>query len=1223
MNKTAIKNFAIWARNKLTTDIESNAYLIGITKEGIQDPLPQSTRDVQYFDVGSGTPYALDKTGIGKRDKLVKSLSDEAKDVGYDIAYNNLIEHTASTWFNRLCAIRFMEVNDYFSDGLRVLSSVDEGRKDSDLMVSPFESNLEFSEQEQADIKSWKLENNNEKLFVFLLQKKCAALSEILPGLFVKEDEPISLLVHFSIADAEGIVHSLVNDIEEEDWKEQVQIIGWLYQFYNTEFKDETNALLKKKGEVLTKDRIPAVTQLFTPEWIVKYMVENSLGRIWIDGHPDSKGRFLSTEEEQTAYAAGERYGNDHKWHYYLEEAKQEAKVEAELQKIRAEYAQLRPEDLSFADVCMGSGHILCYAFDVLMQIYESLGYTARDAVRSIIENNLYGLDIDERAYQLAYFSVMMKARQYDRGAFRRGYAPKVYAFEESNGITERQLSIFGVDLNDMERNLATEQMKALVETFHDAKEYGSILKVEPMNWDLLRCYISSFDVYGKLDLMEMEVSALVKRLDSLINIGEILSKKYWVTCTNPPYMAPTIKQRVITDTEYEDSKYDLCTVFIERLKDLTAINGLQAMITMHSWMFIGSYEQFRNSFNKLSLINMAHMGTRSFDEIGGDVVQTTSFVVMNRYLSDRKSLFLRLVGGNSEEEKRQLFITHKNRFWTNQSYFSLIPGSPIAYWLSDKVFSCLKNRKALGERYTFREGIHTSDNARFLRLWYEVNVNTIVYTASCYEDIDANGKYVPYNKGGAYRKWYGNNDYVIPFNEQSREEMSKLKGHVRPSQNLYFKKGGTWSSVSQSGFGVRFFPDGFLFDAGGQVVVGKRVELCIAFLNSSLFKLIAEATMPTINYKCGIITNLPDLIIENERIDSLCKQNIDLSKSDWDSFETSWGFQRHPLVSVISRNRMLFDDISNIDLAECYMCWENECNERFDQLKANEEELNRIFIDIYGLQGELTPKVADEDVTVRKADLMRDVKSLISYAVGCMLGRYSLDMEGLAFAGGGWKQAFVNNYRMFIPDDDNCIPITDENYFSDDIVGRFVEFIRIVYGENSLETNLQFIADAIGGKGDDAREVIRKYFLNDFFKDHCKTYSVTGSGKRPIYWLFDSGKQNGFKALVYMHRWTGDTIATVRARYVSKVQEKYENELRAMDLQMEHMPDPRQKAALQKRKEKILKQVAEIKQYDELIGHLALEHIDIDLDDGVKVNHEKVQHDRNGDKYQILAPIK
>lgn len=1207
MNKNEIKAFAIWARNKLMTDIESNAYLIGITKEGVKDPLPQSTKDVQYFDVGSGTPYALDKTGIAKREKLVKALNEEAKHAGYDIAYHNLIEHTASTWFNRLCAIRFMEVNDYFSDGLRVLSSVDEGRKDSDLMISPFESDLEFSEQEKADIRRWKLENDSEELFAFLLQKKCSALSEILPGLFVKENEPISLLVHFSIADAEGIVQSLVNDIEEEDWKEQVQIIGWLYQFYNTEFKDETNALLKKKGEVLTKDRIPAVTQLFTPEWIVKYMVENSLGRIWIDGHPNE------TLKEN--------------WKYYLDEADQEPEVEAELQKIRAEYAELHPEDLSFADVCMGSGHILCYAFDVLMQIYESLGYTARDAVRSIIENNLYGLDIDERAYQLAYFSVMMKARQYDRGAFRRGYAPKVYVFEESNGITERQLSIFGADLNDMERNLATEQVKVLVETFRDAKEYGSILKVDPMNWNLLRRYISSYDIYGKLDLMEMEVGALVQKLEYLINIGELLSRKYWVTCTNPPYMSPTIKQKTIVEKDYIEAKSDLFAVFMLRLKEMTESKGIQAMITMHSWMFLSSYERLREKLLlNCTYYNLAHLGARAFEEIGGEVVQTVAFVMLNISLIEYKGHYSRLIDYKSEQSKKQAFLEKKNTYILKQSSLLLIPGHNVSYWLSEKLLNAFENEPLSKYAYTCN-GFTTGDNNKFLRIWFEVSSSKIGFNIGSIEEAyESTMKWFPYNKGGHFRKWYGNNDYIINWENNGQD--IKNYGHLVPRSLKYaFQESVTWNKIVTEGFSFRFKPKGNMFDVGGLSMFGKssHIKAMMGICNSIVGDCILRALSPTLNCETGQVSSIPiyNALVENADFNRQVDICTNISKSDWDDSETSWDFKRHPLLSVIPNNRMLFDDISNINLEECFICWEKECNDRFYQLKESEEKLNRIVIDIYGLQDELIPEVAEENVTVRKADLQRDVKSLISYAVGCMFGRYSLNVEGLAFAGGDWDKAFANNYQTFVPDDDNCIPITDENYFSDDIVGRFVEFIRLVYGDNSLDSNLQFIADAIGGKGDDAREVIRKYFLNDFFKDHCKTYSVTGSGKRPIYWLFDSGKQNGFKAMVYMHRWTGDTIATVRARYVSKVQEKYENELRAMDLQMEHMTDPRQKASLQKRKEKILKQVDEIKQYDELIGHLALEHIDIDLDDGVKANHEKVQLDRNGDKYQILAPIK
>lgn len=1221
MNKGAIKSFAIWARNKLMADVKSNAYLIGIREDGIQDPLPQSTIEIEYYDIGSAEPYSVTGDDLRKRVKIISHLQYDIKDSNYKTAYRNLLEHTASTWFNRLCAIRFMEVNEYFDDGLRVLSSSETGKRESDLMSSPFDSDIEFTDAERAQIRDWKLNNKSEELFAFLLKKKCRQLSEFLPGLFEPDDDCTDLLVRFSIFDKAGIIDHLVNDIDEEDWKEQVQIIGWLYQFYNTEFKDETYKLLKKQN--LTKERIPSVTQLFTPEWIVKYMVENSLGRIWLDGHPYSRSEFLPTESEQADYASGKREPDDYKWHYYLEEAAQEPEVQMQLEEIRKEYAALNPEDLSFIDPCLGSGHIVCYAFDVLMQIYTEQGYTARDAVRSIIENNLYGLDIDERAYQLAYFSIMMKARQYDHGAFRRDLAPRVYAFEESNQIKPRELEIFGADLSPIEKNMALEQMKELLKIFKDAKELGSIIKVPMMNWDLLKDFAASFSNYGDITMladMPEDIGDLQRKLMCMINIGELLSKHYWIACTNPPYMAPTANQKTIIDKQYREAKTDLCTVFMLRLNDFIVHSGLQSMITMHSWMFLHSFTDLREKILTQSIINMLHLGTRAFEEIGGEVVQTTTFTIGKRN-SNYNGRYIRLTDYMSQEKKEEAYLWKRESFITNQDLFKKIPGTPIAYWVSSH-FADLFSNPLLFE-YTISDGQNkTGNNAKYVREFWEVEASK----------IGIEKKWLFYAKGGGYRKWYGNLTEVVNWSPEARKFYKKdLICRIIP-EYLWYKKGITWSLISNHP-SFRFLPEAATFDVGGSTVFLKdesKLPFYLALLNSAIYTKVQQVVNPTINIQVKDVRVMP--VIQNndddniERIASAC---IDVCKDEWNSFEISWDFKRHPLIEYKNASKeertLATQDTSYIQcpVEYAYTNWMLDCDERFERLKENEEKLNRIFIDIYGLQDELTPEVADEDVTVRKADLQRDIKSFISYVVGCMLGRYSLDVEGLAFAGGEWAEAWESNYESFIPDEDNCIPITDENYFSDDIVGRFVEFVNVVYGDETLEENLQFIADAIGGKGDDARDVLRRYFLNDFFKDHCKTYSVSGSGKRPIYWLFDSGKQNGFKALVYMHRWDANTIATVRTRYVAKVQEKYENELRSMDLQMAHLTDPRQKASLQKRKEKITKQVAEIRKYDELIGHMALEYIDIDLDDGVKVNHEKVQIDRNGDKYQILAPIK
>ena len=1223
MNKGAIKSFAIWARNKLMADVKSNAYLIGIREDGIQDSLPQSTIEVEYYDIGSAEPYAVTGDDLRKRDKIISRFQYDINDSDYKTAYRNLLEHTASTWFNRLCAIRFMEVNEYFDDGLRVLSSSEMGKRESDLMSSPFDSDIEFSDDERIQIRDWKLSNKSEELFAFLLKKKCKQLSEFLPGLFETNDDCTDLLIRFSIFDKAGIIDHLVNDIDEEDWKEQVQIIGWLYQFYNTEFKDETYKLLKKQN--LTKERIPSVTQLFTPEWIVKYMVENSLGRIWLDGHPYSKSEFLPTEDEQADYAAGNHVYEDHKWHYFLDEAEQEPDVQAQLNEIRKEYATLNPEDLTFIDPCLGSGHIICYAFDVLMQIYTEQGYTARDAVKSIVENNLYGLDIDERAYQLAYFSVMMKARQYDRGAFRRGLTPRVYAFEESNQIKPKELEIFGADLSPIEKNMALDQMQELLKMFKDAKELGSIIKTSPMNWELLKDFVSSFSSYGDITMlaeMPEDIGDLQRKLQRIINIGELLSKQYWITCTNPPYMNPTPLQRPIVEKDYKEAKSDLCAAFILRLRELTVLKGVQAMITMHSWMFLYSYEDLRKNILTRTIINMLHLGPRAFDEISGEVVQTTAFAIRN--LSERRytSLFYRLVDQNSEQGKHNAFLEKSNYFARQSEMFSMIPGNTVAYWKSNAFLKVFNNNN-LGT-YLFSDGqILTGNNEKYLRAIWEVSNKKI-----------QEEEWKLHTKGGSFRKWYGNIDMVVDWSKSAVNHYRKDPTARILSEKYWDNTGIVWNGTCDPNrFGARILQEEESFNKAAPAVFLKDSRdneyYYLGIINSVVGNDVMITFNSTLYRSVADVLKIPVIKNDVQRVSDLVKECIELSKEDWDSFENSWDFKKHPFLEWIGttgeERRLATQDSSYVQspMEYAYTNWMLDCDERFERLKENEEELNRIFIDIYGLQDELKPVIADENVTIRKANLHRDIKSFISYAVGCMFGRYSLDAEGLIYAGGDWKKTYENKYESFLPDEDNCIPITDENYFSDDIVGRFVEFVRVVYGNDTLEENLQFIADSIGGKGDDSRGVIRKYFLNDFFKDHCKIYSVSGSGKRPIYWLFDSGKQNGFKALIYMHRWDANTIATVRTRYVAKVQEKYENELRSMDLQMEHLTDPRQKASLQKRKEKITKQVAEIRKYDELIGHMALEYIDIDLDDGVKVNHEKVQIDRNGDKYQILASVK
>ena len=1184
MNKTAIKNFAIWARNKLIADICYRAGLMGITEKGIADPLPQSTLDAQFYDIGAAEPYLVAGEAIKQRRQLVSAIREKEADTDYATAYQYIMEEVAYTWFNRLIAVRFMEVNDYLPSHLRVLSS-ESGKVEPDLVTTPFDAELPFTAEEEARIIQWKQDNKLDELFRFLFIKQCNALNEILPGLFEKTTDYTEVLLNLSVVDQEGVVYKLTHDIPEKDFNieqgGQVEIIGWLYQYYNTEPKA---AAFAKNGKI-TKEEIPAVTQLFTPDWIVRYMVENSLGRLWVEGHPDSDLRK--------------------NWKYYLDEAPQEPEVQAKLAEIRKEYAALSPEDLTLIDPCMGSGHILVYAFDVLMQIYESVGYSQRDAAKSILEHNLYGLDIDDRAYQLAYFAVMMKARQYNRRILNGENTCHVYAIQESNPINRAHLKFFGAGLSDLEKNTAKMQLEGLLDILTDAKEYGSILNVPEYNWALLRRFVGGIDDEVQISLESAGVEQTAEELQKLIDLGETMARKYWVTCTNPPYAGTSNLSANVNNfvkKYYPDSKADLFAVFIERCRAMTADNGYQAMITQHSWMFLSSFEKLREKMMLTETVNMAHLGARAFEEIGGEVVQTTAFVRCANHVEGYKGTYCRLIEPTSQQGKEEMFLAGQNRYTANQDDFAKIPGMPVAYWASDAILNCFLDKKPLDSQYKMREGIHTADNERFLRLWYEVNWNTVVYEASSYKDIDNHGRWVPYNKGGSYRKWYGNNDWIIGFDSVYRNAMAQLKGHVRPSEGIYFQEGGTWTAVTMGGFGIRYYPAGYLFDAGGQVAVGANIITCIAYLNSVVFGEIAKLTMPTINYKCGVIKTLPNLCVNDENVAEHAKINIALSRDDWDSFETSWDFKTHPLVRCKSfPPKEVAEDAKHhiVDMnmiQEAFTNWSNECYLRFEKLKANEEELNRIFIDIYGLQDELTPEVEDKDVTVRKADLGRDVRSFISYAMGCMFGRYSPTYDGLAYAGGTWDDGKYNIYK---PDADGIIPICDDEYFEDDMMGRFVEFVRVVYGDSSLEDNLRFIANALGGKGQ-PKEVIRNYFLNDFYTDHCKIYQ-----KRPIYWLFDSGKKNGFKCLIYLHRYQPDTIARIRTDYVHEQQARYRTAIEGLEKQVAAATSTSERVKLTKQLNKVQAQDTELHQYEEKVHALADQMIKLDLDDGVKHNYE------------------
>ncbi|WP_301962946.1 BREX-1 system adenine-specific DNA-methyltransferase PglX [uncultured Megasphaera sp.] len=1220
MDKTAIKKFAIWARKKLIADSIYRARLLGITDKGIQAPLPQSTKDAQFFDIGLKEPSAITGDAITQRKNLVAVIQEKAKESTYPEAFSHIMEETAYTWFNRLIAIRFMEVNDCLSS--RVLSSKTPEKIEPDLVTSPFDSDLTFSEDESRQIVDWKMNNQTDDLFRMLFLKECNALNEPLPMLFEKIADYTELLLTLSISDRDGVVWHLVHDIPEDDFRDQVQIIGWLYQYYNTEPKDKVFA--RKSSEKIKKEDIPAATQLFTPDWIVRYMVENSLGRLWIEGHPNEvlKGQ----------------------WKYYLDEAEQEESVQEQLNQIHAEHSKLNLEDLTCLDPCCGSGHILVYMFDVLMQIYRSRGYRDRDAAISIVEHNLYGLDIDERAAQLAYFAVMMKARQYDRRFLSRGIQPHVYAIEESNGLSTWK-AFSGSDFGQLTLDQTyIAQADALIDLFHDAKEYGSILKVEPTDYDNLQDYLEEIRQKGSENILFAAwADEMAGKMPKLIRQAKLLSRKYDVVVTNPPYMGSggmDAKLSKYVKDNYPDSKSDLFAVFIEQCGAMIKPNGYQAMITQHAWMFLSSYEKLREKILQKMIVNMAHLGPRAFEEIGGEVVQTTSFVLRNELSNGYQGEYCRLIEPTTQDGKEELFLSKQNRRISKQENFAKIPGSPVAYWASEQIRNAFKSSSLYEKSVSPSQNV-TGNNEKYVRKCWELEK----------QKIGEKSFWIFYCKGGGYRKWWGNLEDIIDWTPNARYVYKHGDGkHASQiiNKKYWYKRGITWGLITSNKPSFRVMPEGATYDKGGSTLIVDDAiyNFSLGLLNSKVYVNIVSMLNPTLNYQVKDVRSMPLILKKQERINEIVNALISESKADWDFFETSWDFQTHPLLASSALDMAGLITEKQPTLAERYEQFKAVCEDRFDILKDNEEALNRIFIDIYGLQDELTPEVADYDITVHRVFDSNDdipqsmykketdedgktkskvspyvltkedvMKSLLSYAVGCLFGRYSLDTPGLAYAGGEWD---ADTYQTFIPDNDNVVPITDEEYFDDDLSSFICAWLKKAFGRENFEANLEFLTDALGTRGTTSREKFRNYFLKNFYKDHCKTYQ-----KRPIYWLFDSGKENGFKALVYLHRYDENTIGRVRADYLHRMERIYSNEVNRMQDVIDHSHSAHEVSVAEKRLEKMKKQIKECQDYDAKLGHLALDQIHLDLDDGVKINYRKAQTGRDGKFYEVLADSK
>lgn len=1159
MNKTALRKFAVQSRKKLVDAVKQKAYTFGITEKGTT-----SIQELQDGLIINGT--VLGETELKQYTHLKNRIVSEG--------YNAVMEEAAYTWFNRFVALRYMEVNDFLPIHMRILSSEQPGKTEPDALTNVLELVDELNLNRER-IYQLQDDNKSNNLYQYLLVKQSNKLGEIIPNVFEPISDDIALLLPDYLLNENSIIRDVVTMIDEEDWK-NVEIVGWLYQFYISEQKDEVFSNLKKNKKIGKEDIGPA-TQLFTPRWIVEYMVDNSLGRLWLESHPDEK---LQASLE-----------------YYLEDAEQSEEVKTELDSLKD--PNLDVEAIKFLDPSCGSGHILVYAFDLFYKLYLSRGYLEREIPQLILENNLYGLDIDKRAAQLATFAVVMKAREYDRRLFSREYTVHVHSIEESNSITQEDIHLFA-GINEEIR----EATSNLVEIFNDAKLYGSIIQVPELDIDSVEKQMAFIRNEADLDIFTTElVEYTFPLMEDLIHQYRILARKYEVVVTNPPYMGQKgmdLRLSKYVKKHYPEEKSDLFAVVMKKMEQLSKENGFIANVTMQSWMFLTSFEKFRkNLLSNYSIVSMAHMDNMVMG-IAFGTAATIFRSKVNKY--NGKYQYIKLE--DILEDKPSSFPILKHRYnETTADNFSKIPGNPIAYWISNQLINTFKH-PSVGSKLITREGMATAGNDVFLRLWPEVDINRIGFGCKNIEEaIRSKNKWFPYNKGGEFRKWYGNNEYIVNWENDGYsiknnidKKTKRLRSH-NYNGDFGFKEGITWSALSSGNISVRYTQPGFLFDSKGAKGFSKtnyNLFYIQALLNSKVGKAFLKFISPTIDFKVGDVIQIPLIIDQEEKVIEGARTNIDISKKDWDTFEISWDFEQHQFI-VFKESFSLINEI--------YINWKKVAENKFHILKSNEENLNQIFIDIYGLQNELTPEIEDKDITIRKADKERDVKSFLSYLVGLMFGRYSLDKKGLAYAGGEWDSSVYTQYQ---PDADNILTVTEESIFEDDIVRKVEELVALIYSEETLEENLLFIAEALNKKDNESsRERIRRYFRKEFYKDHLQIYQ-----KRPIYWQFSSGKRGAFQGLMYLHRYDRDTIARLRTDYVLKESKVIDNlitlEQHVMD---DESSSKSQKAQAQKAVENYLKDKEEIVQYAELLDHVAKQRIELDLDDGVKVNYEKFQN--------------
>lgn len=1162
MNKTALKTFATEARKELLERIKTKAMQLGITEESI------TKADIASSDTIFINGNPLFAHEIVQRNKLINRI----KEIGFE----RVIDEVAYTWFNRFTALRFMEVNDYLPTRTRVLSSEGNPNGEPDMLKEALTLDLELDKELVYELM---VNNETDELFKYLIKAHCNDLNRYMSFMFETIEDYTAILFPDGLLAPESFLRRMTDTevIPEDNW-EKIEVIGWLYQYYIAEEKDRVFKAKKK----YKAEEIPFATQLFTPDWIVQYMVQNSLGKKWIESHPEHKDL-------------------QDNWEFYLEN------LDEDIEEKLAPYINkdLKVEDIKCFDPAMGSGHILVYMFEVLHEIYSKSGYMEREIPKLIIENNLYGLDIDDRAYQLACFSVVMKAMAYDKRFLRvierEGLSINLAAIQETNSFTDEEIAyLAGEDSGEKHTNI-----KEFIKQYQHAKSIGSLIKVTNVDTNFLQERLQTIKENPVTDIFESEIrEKVLSQLPKLVKQTAIMGEQYDVLVTNPPYMGSGSMNKKLSDylkKNYQDSKADLFAAFME-VDHYLEENAFYACINQHSWMFLSSYEKLRKKIIQNKHIDtMLHLGPRAFEEIGGEVVQSTAFVLRNTKNPKKSGIYLRLIEERIASVKRDKAIeavkgsSVSNIYIFYQDNYSEIPGSPIAYWITSNMVNNFLKGKELSEYGIARRGLQTGDSSRFIRNWFEVNKSKLFLKDSSYDqEVSKKYKWFLFNSGGSFRKWYGNIFEVVDWKNDGENIKSTGKAII-PSEDKYFLSCISWNKVSSGKFSVRYQRQGIIQGDASPFFYTENestLKYIFAVLNSTVVSEIIKILSPTLNFEVGNIAKVPILFNEENQsqIEELVNNNVRISKNEWDYYETSWDFKKHPFHSNFFKGK---------NLRNIFQEWKDYSENQFKNLQSNEEELNLIFIKIYGVQEELTPEVADKDVTIRKANLERDIKSFISYAIGCSFGRYSLDEEGLIYAGGEFDP---KRYETFKVDEDNILPILPGSYFEDDIVSRFVEFVRVTFGEESLTENLDFVADALKRrKNETARETLRRYFMNDFYKDHVQIYK-----KRPIYWQFTSGKEKAFNCLIYMHRYDKTTLSRIRTDYLHEYQVRLDVEKEDLMNVIDGDSTTKEINEAKKELKSLEKKIVELQKYDEVLHHMADMQIEIDLDDGVKVNYEK-----------------